>query len=116
MERLGANLPVMRSFPLSHHPSYPHIAKWFAALNERPAYQRVKSDDMTHNLVFRCNHHHGCLYCRLHHLAQEMMDPEHDVGLLANPAAVTGLKLPASCLDHTLVFLPTASLRLLEDL
>ncbi|CAK0782457.1 hypothetical protein CVIRNUC_005697 [Coccomyxa viridis] len=53
MERLGANLPVMRSFPLRHHPNYPHIAKWFAALNERPAYQRVKSDDMTHNLVFR---------------------------------------------------------------
>ena len=56
LERLGANLPVMRSFPLRHHPSYPHIAEWFAALDKRPAYQRVKSDDMTHNLVFRCSH------------------------------------------------------------
>lgn len=53
MERLGANLPVMRNFPLRHHPSFPHIAQWYAALDERPAYQRVKSDDMTHNLVFR---------------------------------------------------------------
>ena len=53
LERLGANLPVMRNFPLRHHPSFPHIAQWYAALDERPAYQRVKSDDMTHNLVFR---------------------------------------------------------------
>lgn len=53
LERLGANLPVMRSFPLRHHPTFPHIAQWYAALDERPAYQRVKSDDMTHNQVFK---------------------------------------------------------------
>ncbi len=54
MERLGANLPVMRGFNLRHHPDYPHTAAWFGALDQRPAYQRVKSDDTTHNLVFRC--------------------------------------------------------------
>ena len=53
MERLGANLPVMRGFDLRRHPGYPHTAAWFGALDQRPAYQRVKSDDTTHNLVFR---------------------------------------------------------------
>ena len=53
MERLGANLPVMRGFDIWRHPDYPHTAAWFGALEQRPAYQRVKSDDTTHNLVFR---------------------------------------------------------------
>lgn len=53
MERLGANLPVMRGFDLRQHPGYPHTAAWFGALDRRPAFQRVKSDDTTHNLVFR---------------------------------------------------------------
>ncbi|CAL8470974.1 g10516 [Coccomyxa elongata] len=53
MERLAANLPVMRGFRLRDHPDYPHTAAWFQALDARPAYQKVKSDDTTHNLVFR---------------------------------------------------------------
>ena len=64
MERLGANLPVMRSFNLRNHPTYPNVAQWFAALDERPAYQRVKSDDMTHNLVFRCTSTHESICMR----------------------------------------------------
>lgn len=53
MERLAANLPVMRGFELRDHTDYPHTAAWFQALDARPAYQKVKSDDTTHNLVFR---------------------------------------------------------------
>ena len=53
MERLAANLPVMRGFRLRDHPEYPQTAAWFQALDARPAYQKVKSDDTTHNLVFR---------------------------------------------------------------
>ena len=53
MERLAANLPVMRGFELRRAGGYPRTAAWFEALDGRPAYQRVKSDDMTHNLVFK---------------------------------------------------------------
>lgn len=42
MERLAANLPVMRGFELRANPDYPATAAWFAALDARPAYQRVK--------------------------------------------------------------------------
>ncbi len=53
LERLAANLPVMRGFKLRDHPDYPHTAAWFHALDQRPAYQKVKSDDVTHNQVFK---------------------------------------------------------------
>jgi glutathione S-transferase len=53
MERLAANLPVMRGLSLRDHPDFPKTAAWFEALDARPAYQKVKSDDVTHNLVFR---------------------------------------------------------------
>lgn len=53
LERLAANLPVMRGFKLRDHPDYPHSAAWFHALDQRPAYQKVKSDDVTHNQVFK---------------------------------------------------------------
>lgn len=53
LERLAANLPVMRGFKLRDNADYPKTAAWFEALDARPAYQRVKSDDTTHNLVFR---------------------------------------------------------------
>ncbi len=53
MERLAANLPVMRGFELRANAGYPRTGAWFGALDARPAYQRVKSDDTTHNLVFR---------------------------------------------------------------
>src|SRR5579875_1209741 len=56
MERLAANLPVMRGFNLRNNPDYPETGAWFGALDARPAYQRVKSDDTTHNLVFRSAH------------------------------------------------------------
>lgn len=53
LDRLAANLPVYRGYHLKGNPRYPLINAWFAALNQRPAYQRVKSDDITNNLLLR---------------------------------------------------------------
>ncbi|AKG21429.1 glutathione S-transferase family protein [Calothrix sp. 336/3] len=53
LDRLAANLPVYRGYHLKGNPRYPRINTWFTALNERPAYHRVKSDDITNNLLLR---------------------------------------------------------------
>ncbi|WP_413201276.1 glutathione S-transferase family protein [Nostoc piscinale] len=53
LDRLAANLPVYRGYQIKGNPSFPRINAWFAALNERPAYHRVKSDDTTNNLLLR---------------------------------------------------------------
>ena len=53
LDRLAANLPVYRSYHLKGNPRYPRINAWFEALNQRPAYHRVKSDDITNNLLLR---------------------------------------------------------------
>lgn len=53
LDRLAANLPVYRGFHIKGSPRYPNLNTWFAALNERPAYHRVKSDAATNNLLLR---------------------------------------------------------------
>jgi glutathione S-transferase len=53
LDRLAANLPVYRSYHLKGNPRYPRINAWFEALKKRPAYHRVKSDDITNNLLLR---------------------------------------------------------------
>jgi len=53
LERLASNLPAGRGFDLRRNPAYPRLADWYAALDARPAYRRVKADDDTHNLVIR---------------------------------------------------------------
>ncbi|MEH1852391.1 MAG: glutathione S-transferase family protein [Nostoc sp.] len=53
LDRLAANLPVYRGYHLKGNPRYPRINAWFEALKQRPAYQRVKSDDTTNNLLLR---------------------------------------------------------------
>ena len=53
LDRLAANLPVYRDYHLKGNPRYPRINAWFEALNQRPAYHRVKSDDITNNLLLR---------------------------------------------------------------
>lgn len=53
LDRLAANLPVYRGYHLKGNPRYPRINAWFEALKQRPAYQRVKSDDATNNLLLR---------------------------------------------------------------
>ncbi|MBE9206567.1 glutathione S-transferase N-terminal domain-containing protein [Nostoc sp. LEGE 06077] len=53
LDRLAANLPVYRGYQIKGNPRFPRINAWFAALNQRPAYQRVRSDDTTNNLLLR---------------------------------------------------------------
>ena len=53
MERFAANMPFVAGLQLRDHPRYPNITRWYSALDSRPAYQRVKSDDTTLNLVIR---------------------------------------------------------------
>ncbi|MEH2181079.1 glutathione S-transferase family protein [Nostoc sp.] len=53
LDRLAANLPVYRGYQLKGNPRYPRINAWFEALKQRPAYHRVKSDDITNNLLLR---------------------------------------------------------------
>lgn len=53
LERLAANLPMVRGFSLRSNPRYPKLAAWYAAMDTRPAYCKVSSDAETHNLVVR---------------------------------------------------------------
>ncbi|MBV9384901.1 MAG: glutathione S-transferase N-terminal domain-containing protein [Chroococcidiopsidaceae cyanobacterium CP_BM_ER_R8_30] len=53
LDRLAASLPVYRNYFIKGNPRFPRINAWFEALNQRPAYHRVKSDDITSNLLFR---------------------------------------------------------------
>jgi glutathione S-transferase len=53
LDRLAANLPVYRGYHIKGNPRFPRINAWFAALNQRPAYKRVKSDNITNNLLLR---------------------------------------------------------------
>jgi glutathione S-transferase len=50
---LAANLPVYRGYHIKGNPRFPLINVWFAALKKRPAYNRVKSDNITNNLLLR---------------------------------------------------------------
>jgi glutathione S-transferase len=51
LDRLAANLPVYRDYSIKGNPRFPRINAWFEALNQRPAYHRVKSDATTNNLL-----------------------------------------------------------------
>ena len=53
LDRLAANLPVYRGFAIKGNTRFPRLNSWFEALKQRPAYQRVRSDDITNNLLLR---------------------------------------------------------------
>ncbi|MBL1202724.1 MAG: glutathione S-transferase family protein [Nostoc sp. ZfuVER08] len=53
LDRLAANLPVYRGYHIKGNPRFPRINAWLEALNQRPAYHRVKSDNTTNNLLLR---------------------------------------------------------------
>ena len=53
MERFAANMPVVAGLQLRGHARYPNISRWYSAMDSRSAYQKVKSDDTTLNLVIR---------------------------------------------------------------
>ena len=45
-------LPKFRNFNLRENSEYPRTAAWYAAMASRPAYNRVRSDDQTLQLLF----------------------------------------------------------------
>ncbi len=53
LDRLAASLPVYRDYHIKGNPRFPNLNAWLAALNERPAYDRVKTDAATFNLLLR---------------------------------------------------------------
>lgn len=53
MERFAANMPRITGLDLRKNQRYPNIARWYAVMDRRPSYQKVKSDDTTLNLVIR---------------------------------------------------------------
>lgn len=53
VDRLAASLPVYRGYHIKGNPRFPNLNAWLAALNERPAFNRVKTDATTFNLIMR---------------------------------------------------------------
>lgn len=53
LARLAASLPVYRGYHIKGNPQFPNLNAWFAALNERTAYDQVKTDAATFNLLLR---------------------------------------------------------------
>ncbi len=53
LDRLAANLPVYRGYAIQGNPRFPRLNAWFAALHQRSAYHRVKSDPTTNQLLLR---------------------------------------------------------------
>ena len=53
LDRLAASLPVYRDYHIKDNPRFPNVNALLAALNERPAYDRVKTDATTFNLIMR---------------------------------------------------------------
>ena len=47
LERMAASLPYFKGFE-SRSNKYPHLLKWYEAMDKRPAYQGIKSDYYTH--------------------------------------------------------------------
>ncbi|GAP99796.1 glutathione S-transferase family protein [Leptolyngbya sp. NIES-2104] len=53
LDRLAAGLPVYRNYHIKGNPRFPNLNAWFATLDQRSAFQRVKTDATTFNLVLR---------------------------------------------------------------
>ncbi len=53
LNRIAANLPVYRGYQIRGNERFPNLNRWLEALEERPAYARIKSDSTTNNLVLR---------------------------------------------------------------
>jgi len=51
LERFSANLGVFKGFSIKGNPEYPNLNAWFEAMDEKPSYKAVKSDDRTLNQI-----------------------------------------------------------------
>lgn len=60
LERLAANLPVLRHVNLRDASLRPNLAAWYEAMAARPSYAKFRSDDYTHNLIARHAPSSGC--------------------------------------------------------
>mmetsp|Transcript_3872 Transcript_3872/g.6409 ORF Transcript_3872/g.6409 Transcript_3872/m.6409 type:complete len:513 (+) Transcript_3872:73-1611(+) len=48
LERMAASLPYYKGFEVRSASKYPHLCRWFEAMDSRPAYAGLKSDYYTH--------------------------------------------------------------------
>ncbi|MGL5835458.1 MAG: glutathione S-transferase family protein [Waterburya sp.] len=53
LTRIAANLPVYRDYNVRGNERFPNLNRWYEAIDSRPAYERIKSDTTTNNLVLR---------------------------------------------------------------
>ncbi|MGK7922104.1 MAG: glutathione S-transferase family protein [Trichodesmium sp.] len=53
LRRLAANLPVFRGYSIYNNDRFPRINQWLMAIDQRPAYQRVKPNTRTNKLVMQ---------------------------------------------------------------
>lgn len=53
LDRLAATLPVYRNYHIKDNSRFPNLNAWLTALNQRPAFNRVKTDAETINLLLR---------------------------------------------------------------
>lgn len=53
LNRIAANLPVYRDYQVRGNERFPNLNRWFEAIDSRPAYNFIKSDSTTKNLVMR---------------------------------------------------------------
>mmetsp|Transcript_45812 Transcript_45812/g.76318 ORF Transcript_45812/g.76318 Transcript_45812/m.76318 type:complete len:485 (+) Transcript_45812:264-1718(+) len=51
LERFSANLGVFKGFSIKGNPEYPNLNAWFKAMDDKPSYRAVKSDDRTLNQI-----------------------------------------------------------------
>lgn len=53
LNRIASNMPVYVGYQIRGSERFPNLNRWFEAINSRPAYDRIKSDSTTNNLVLR---------------------------------------------------------------
>jgi glutathione S-transferase len=53
LTRIASNLPVYRGYKIRGNDRFPNLKRWFEAIDSRSAFDRVKSDSTTNNLVMR---------------------------------------------------------------
>jgi glutathione S-transferase len=53
LTRIASNLPVYKNYQIRGNDRFPNLNRWLEAIDSRPAYDRVKSDSTTNNLVMR---------------------------------------------------------------
>lgn len=44
LERMAASLPYYKGFESRSEAAYPHLYRWYVAMDQRPTYQGLKSD------------------------------------------------------------------------